>query len=660
MTLIHNFPDLEEMAARGDSRLVALLLHERGREWTFDKRWPHKRPDPHCLAFAGFHYTGKSDIVQCIYCGGMVNNWHGCQDPTEVHQKLFPRCPLVNRKPIQNIGSTATFRCCHRHPESLSLHRQRLRMIHNPMQSHSYLVVLLTLLLSIGTMPFGYGATATEISTTTIAPFSAADGQLQAITTWKGLIGIRKRDFIVPEHFSPYTWVLDLTTCSAVETSLRAFADTVKGVPENTSANWPASMKTGTVDLVTAVKTELTNSGLQSIWSLVEATTSTAPIKTGCGLKFEEMLGPELCSEIKKVLDIAISAGVETLNERSSALAAVGTLSRLSDQFLDGAGQLREFLEDLQYGKLPGYMNEFIQSNCQILLQGCPSELRTKADVDYRKLINVVEVKKYAGSDLGKIKVEFLTPCVQENAVVTEFELESLPYEEGYYSVQLIPKVNRVWIQTKQESQLLVEEPELCQEIQKNVFACPPQSLVPTRKFIQGTRNFVHVAGEEINAKEPLVTVDLPNNKVIVGASTELEVQYQCPAQKSQKQTIKGIYTAKLGERCALRSERFGLEIIGSVFETLLSHELVNNPFPSIPQILTFTDGILKKAKIDWVEIALDSVEQHFQGFASYYVGAFGGGIGLLIAAYLIKFLWDNKQYIPGYNPPRLIVERRQ
>lgn len=659
MTLTHNFPDLEEMAARGDSRLIGLLQHERGREWTFDERWPHQRPEPHCLAFAGFYYTGKKDIVQCVYCGGMVNNWHGCQDPTEVHQKLFPKCPLVNRKPVQNIGSTATFRCCHRHRESLSLINQRLRMIHNPMQSHSYLIVLLTLLLSIGTMPFGYGATGTSI-TTTFTPLPATDGQLQAITTWKGLIGVRNRDYIVPEHFSPYTWILDLTTCTALEASLKSFADTVKGVPENTNANWPTSLKAGTLDLVTTVKAELTSKGMQSIWDLLEATTSTAPAKTGCGLNFEEVLGPELCLEVKKVLDIAVSAGVETLNERASALAAIGTLSRLSDQFLDGARQLRELVEELQYGKLPAFMNEFIQSNCQVLLQGCPSGIRAKADVDYSKLINVLEVKKYSGNDQGKIKVEFLTPCVQENAIVTEYELESLPYKEGYYSVQLIPKVDRVWVQANQETKLLVEEPEHCHEIQKNVFACPPQSLVPATKFIQGTRELVHVAGEEINAKQVLMTVDLKDNNLVVGAGTELEIQYQCPAQKSVKHVIEGIYTMRLGERCALRSEKFGLEVIGSVFETLLSQELVNNPFPSIPQLFTFADGILKKAKIDWVEIALDSVEQHFQGYSSYYVGAFGGGICLLIAAYFVKFLWDNKQYIPGYVPPRLIVERRQ
>lgn len=658
MTLTHNFPDLEEMAARGDSRLVGLLLHERGREWTFDERWPHQRPEPHCLAFAGFHYTGKKDIVQCVYCGGMVSNWHGCQDPTEVHLNLFPKCPLVNRKPIQNIGSTATFRCCHRHPESISLNRQRLRMIHNPMQSHSYLIVLLTLLLSIGTMPFGYGSTVT--TTTTIASFPAEEGQLQAITTWKGLIGIRNRDFIVPEHFSPYTWILDLTTCTALETSLKSFAETVKGIPENTSANWPASMKAGTAELVTAVKTELTSKGMLSIWNLLEPTTSTAPTKTGCGLNFEEVLGPELCLEIKKVLDVAISSGAETLNERTSALAAIGTLSGLTDQFLDGARQLKELLEELQYGKLPEFMNEFMQSDCQVLLQGCPSGMRAKADVDYSRLINVLEVKKYTGSDQGKIKIEFLTPCVQENAIVTEYELESFPYKEGYYSVQMIPKVNRIWLQAMQESKLLVEEPELCHEIQRNVFACPPQSLVPSTKFIQGTREFIHVAGEEINAKEPLITVDLPDNKVVVGAGTELEVQYQCPAQKSRKHTIEGIYSMRLGERCALRSEKFGLELIGSVFETLLSQELVKNPFPSIPQLLTFTDGLLKKAKIDWVEIALDSVEQHFQGYGSYYVGSITGGICLLLLAYVIKVVWDYREYLPGYVSPPLIVERRQ
>lgn len=647
------------MAARGDSRLTGLLQHERGREWSFTGRWPHKKPEPHCLAFSGFHYTGKDDLVQCVYCGGIIKNWTGDEDPSEIHFRLFPRCPLMNHKPVHNIGSTVMYRCCSRHTESLALNSQRLRMIHNPMQTYSYLVVLLTLLVSIGTVPLGYAAAppaATASVIVTPASTAATNGQLHSFSTWKGLVGVRSKDFIVTEEYSSYPWILDLRTCNAAEAAIKELADKVAAVPTNTNADWPDSLKNTTLTLTTSIKEKIRDSGLKSVWDRLERTTAAPPARSVCQREFVDMLGPTLCSGIQMEVSTAILGGVSTLNKKESALAAIGMLTKVSDKFLEGTMKLRNFLDELHYGRLPITIHELMEGDCRLLLQHCPARKRTREDLDYGKLTKVTGLKTFAETEF-KIGVDFITPCFDEEQIVTEYELKTLPFAGFAGPAELKLKSEKLWLQTQLPEKNLLQEPELCHEVSSNILVCPPQPLIPAEKSVCGTQTFLEIEGEELNVQKTVDFLDLQSNQVIVGASESAEILYQCPGERSSKFMINGTARFQLQSQCVLRAEQTDLEVIGSSAEQILNSQLDRNPFNLIPQYISFQDGVLKTAKLDWVEMALDMLEDHFNVNTVYYLGASTAALVLFILMFLCKFIYQNKQYVPCYVPPHLIVQ---
>lgn len=49
------------------------------------------------MAEAGFYYTGRSDIVECYYCGGQLGMWKHTDIPWNEHAKYYPQCELLIR-----------------------------------------------------------------------------------------------------------------------------------------------------------------------------------------------------------------------------------------------------------------------------------------------------------------------------------------------------------------------------------------------------------------------------------------------------------------------------------------------------------------------------------------------------------------------------------
>ena len=63
----------------------------KGRRSTF-ANWKSKQ-DPDEMADAGFFYQGHSDLVECIYCGIMLDQWLPYDNPFLEHLRLAPKCP---------------------------------------------------------------------------------------------------------------------------------------------------------------------------------------------------------------------------------------------------------------------------------------------------------------------------------------------------------------------------------------------------------------------------------------------------------------------------------------------------------------------------------------------------------------------------------------
>lgn len=66
------------------------------------KDWPKSRfVHPEQLALAGFYYLQSEDVVECVFCNGILMNWKPGDDPDCAHRLNFPNCDFYMR---QNTG----------------------------------------------------------------------------------------------------------------------------------------------------------------------------------------------------------------------------------------------------------------------------------------------------------------------------------------------------------------------------------------------------------------------------------------------------------------------------------------------------------------------------------------------------------------------------
>jgi len=59
------------------------------------KDWPLDFINPGDCAATGLFYLHNKDMVQCVYCRGVIGFWEEGDIPAEEHEKHFPLCPLV-------------------------------------------------------------------------------------------------------------------------------------------------------------------------------------------------------------------------------------------------------------------------------------------------------------------------------------------------------------------------------------------------------------------------------------------------------------------------------------------------------------------------------------------------------------------------------------
>ena len=105
---------------------------ETSRLQTF-RNWPLRHIVPADLANAGFIYTGRSDLVQCVFCEGIIGNWEEEDFPITEHRALYPHCPFVRGQDVGNIplqNSTLTLGVPGSSSETTSLQRSPSRPDH--------------------------------------------------------------------------------------------------------------------------------------------------------------------------------------------------------------------------------------------------------------------------------------------------------------------------------------------------------------------------------------------------------------------------------------------------------------------------------------------------------------------------------------------------
>jgi len=86
------------------SKKDSLMVSEEERRRTFAAHWPIESiVSSHACAKEGFYFTGRSDRVQCTFCGGLVHNWERGDAPKNLHKQYFGFCKMVLGRPCRNV-----------------------------------------------------------------------------------------------------------------------------------------------------------------------------------------------------------------------------------------------------------------------------------------------------------------------------------------------------------------------------------------------------------------------------------------------------------------------------------------------------------------------------------------------------------------------------
>ncbi|CAG5100992.1 Similar to Diap2: Death-associated inhibitor of apoptosis 2 (Drosophila melanogaster) [Cotesia congregata] len=69
--------------------------------------WPAtNNVTPESLARAGFYYLQQEDMVECVYCRGIMSKWEPGDDPYNEHRNGFPHCDFFNHRESNSALTT--------------------------------------------------------------------------------------------------------------------------------------------------------------------------------------------------------------------------------------------------------------------------------------------------------------------------------------------------------------------------------------------------------------------------------------------------------------------------------------------------------------------------------------------------------------------------
>uniref|UniRef100_A0AAG5DBL7 RING-type domain-containing protein n=1 Tax=Anopheles atroparvus TaxID=41427 RepID=A0AAG5DBL7_ANOAO len=104
-----DLPDNKQKDDDLTTYMTAEYYHiEQNRLRTF-ARWPVAFISPNVLARYGFYYLGTDDTVKCYFCTVEIGLWEPQDDVVEEHLRWSPFCPLLKKRPTNNVPINANF-----------------------------------------------------------------------------------------------------------------------------------------------------------------------------------------------------------------------------------------------------------------------------------------------------------------------------------------------------------------------------------------------------------------------------------------------------------------------------------------------------------------------------------------------------------------------
>jgi hypothetical protein len=532
-------PGLQDLIKEGDPKVMFLLMHEQGREKTF-KSWPHKTPGKHCLAFAGFYAINNDDITQCAYCHGVIKGWKKDEDPLQVHRAFFPHCPLASGRPILNIGSSDTIYCCPLHRDSMRLHNRRLLLQNNSSGYGTYILALLMVLSAIGITP--------------AIPQLVTKDILTPVTTWKGLIGTKQQEMLLPTKLSSYYWTLDLRTCREAEAKLKAAVTAHKVGLSATVTGMEAELKNSAISLYEFLQSKLNVDFSKQLTKDLKAINISAMPTSTCAGPSTSFFDSSACN-LLKLSGTVLETGFLASTDPKTLAGGTGAILERVNSFQDYLSRIRQLWRQAKIGPLPAEYDGLLDSPCDALTSECGSSLTAQDKTKMRTLTRLVEVNK-ALSDEMIVILHFTTPCINEKKQLAKYRLYALPYAENGQLKQLQLPNNEVWLQKGAEEELNFTTLS-CTEYDhsvKNAPLCVATEGLDNNKnnWISGSTSALAITSHEHDGTPQLTVIDTPNNQFLLYSPNKTKGTYECIGKTSQEIEIQDLATFTPQMGCAL------------------------------------------------------------------------------------------------------------
>jgi hypothetical protein len=474
---------MQHLVSTGHPAVLTYLQNERARLKTY-KNWPHKKPAAKCLAHAGFFYFDQGDLVQCVYCQGILSDWQKRDNPMDVHKHHFAHCPFINELPLVNYGTTEYIACCMEHSMSDIPYKRRAPLQHQGKPGMvQYGMNIIMLLMLIGLSP--------------MARAGGAERKLPGVTrleAWKGIVGIRINEAYMPRGYSEFNWTLNLNACESARTKL---SDTISLYREKLDeSNIPDRNRPKVNEFLVDALEELTRYNPSEDWeglTTIEVVNDTLPT-TECMKEPHGLLGPEVCEDIEREATILHDNAVSALAKVEATPGFVADIAHLVQKYANARQQFSLAMKKLRDGEVPENLNRLFKSTCH---ETCDRRTQTRVGRDTQtSIVNLADFARVHGMQLISkakdaavkwVRTHFTLPCINRESILAKYKWLALPFLEDNKAQQLYlpPEMNQ-WVDPQQQK--FLETKPLCSK-KENLCVVPKGNSQAVSAYLKGTVN---------------------------------------------------------------------------------------------------------------------------------------------------------------------------
>jgi hypothetical protein len=613
---INSFAELQRLVMEGDARVMYWLVHEKGRLQTF-KKWPHAKPGKSCMAFAGFYYTNEEDIAQCVYCQGAIRGWMSADDPLQVHKMFFPHCPLASGRPIMNFGDTERIYCCPSHPESMKLYKRRLTTPYNSSGLGTYITALLILLCGIGITPV---ALATSVQDT-----------LSPVSTWKGLVGTKQQEVLIPTKTATYYWPIDLKVCKEAENGLLAAVRAHKLALNAVTTGVESDLKNPALTLLDFLQTKLNNGISKMLSNNLPAVDPNNLTKQTCTPPAAITPDQTVCNVLKTSAK-ALENSFQSSTDSKTLAGTVSVIAERVNSFQSHVNSLRNLWAQIKAGLLQTKAIAPFESSCATTIaEQCGAGLSEEEQGKLHSLAKLTGISK-SGTDELQLWLQFTAPCTSDRQKMAKYRLHALPYKEANQFKVLQLPYTETWVSRSNSNELNMA-PLTCSKYEVTAADAGELSVCRTTEdpeekgWIQGSTSDLKLRSKELVSTPEITILDTNANEYLIHAPEKIQGNYKCGSQNAETVEIKDLVKFSPQDGCTL--EIAGQKPLSyNAMETRVSSEF--------PEKLTISKGNLlayeRKApgRLDQVGVLRRGVT-HIQTYWMVYLGATGGSTLLVL-----------------------------